>query len=87
MPEEAITCPGCKSKILLKDFDAHVKSDHQDFIIPAAPTNPAISTPEGVRGMNGREQLGHVIKYYPKAAIALFIFGCAFTFFALAWRW
>ena len=84
MSQDQITCPACKSRILLKDFDAHVKSDHQLFTVPdARPTAQA----EGIKkGMNGREQVAEVIRLYPRAGFILFAAGCVFTFLILGWR-
>jgi len=32
-------------------------------------------------------ELNKVIRVYPQGSIALFILGCAITFFALSWKW
>src|SRR5690349_7828045 len=73
--DEPIFCPSCRSFVLVKDYDAHVKSDHQEYMINKETPNPAQATGRA-KGMNGREQLAEVIKTYPQAAIILFIIGC-----------
>lgn len=83
MSQDSIFCPGCKSRILLSNFDAHVKSDHQEFKVEGVATPQAA----GIKtGMNGREQLAEVIRLYPRAALILFGGGCLFTFLILGWR-
>jgi hypothetical protein len=85
MSQDLLLCPGCKHKILYKDFDAHVKSDHQQYTIEDAKPIPQA---EGIKkGMNGREQVAEVIRLYPRAGFIIFVAGVLFTMLIFGWRW